>query len=252
MASNPRSVLAAEPKTPARHTIGRRPVLPNGRAVVGGLLVAAAAVGTFAAWSGAGDGPTTTYVVAAADLPVGHALAAGDLTLAALDVPPSLAARAFDSVDPVVGQLTVAPLAAGELVQRSAVVVPEGASAGRQVSFAIDVADALAGTIEEGETVDLLVTYSGDDGPVTEVVAAAARVARLPDAGVGGAGRLVVLLALAPGTDVLAVTSAIRSGDLTLVRSGTEGPLPAGESFQPSAGAGRPTTTTTTTTGTGG
>ncbi len=243
MASNPRSgPLAAEGAVAARHTIGRHAALPNGRAVVGGLLVAAAAIGTFAAWSGAGDAPSTTYVVAATDLPVGHAIDADDLAVAALDVPASLADRAFPAPGAVVGQVTVAPLAAGELVQRSAVVVPEGADTGRQVSFAIDVADALAGTLEEGEAVDVLVTYAGDDGPVTEVVAAAARVAGLPDADVGGAGRLVVLLALAPGTDVLAVTSAIRSGEITLVRSGGDDALSTGDSFVPDVATVVPTT----------
>jgi Flp pilus assembly protein CpaB len=197
--------------------------------VAGGLLVAAAAIGTFAAWSGAGDAPATRYVVAAVDLPVGHVVTAADLELAAVDAPSSLAARAFASAEAVIGQRTVAPLAEGDLVQRSAVVVPEDDEGGRQVSFAIDLADGLAGTLEEGESVDLLATTSGPDGAVTEVVAAGARVARLPVDPDDG-GRLVVLLTLPPDADVLTVTTAIRTADLTLVRSGAQPALTTGTS----------------------
>jgi hypothetical protein len=217
---------------------GRRPALPNGRAVVGGLLVAAAAVGTFAAWSGADDAPSTSYVVADRDLPVGALLEAHDVRLVALDAPSELADRAFASLGEVVGQRTVAPLADGELVQRSAVVVPEGDVEARQVSFAIDAADALAGTLEVGEAVDLLATYGATASEsVTEVVAVGATVAGLPlDDGDPG-GQVVVLLSLPDRTDVLAVTNAIRQGTLTVVRSLGE-PLHPGDRYQPGRGRG--------------
>jgi Flp pilus assembly protein CpaB len=224
---------------PAR-LAGRRPALPNGRAVVGGLLVAAAVVGTFAAWSGVDDEPAGRFVVAARDLPVGETVDPGDVEVVAVDLPGSLAERAFDDVAPVLGQRTVAPLIEGELVQRSAIVVPEDTSGGRQISFAIDVADALAGTLEEGEAVDLLVTYGSGGDSSTEVVAAGATVAALPaDDGDDVGGQTVVLLSLPPGTDVLALTNAIRQGSLTIVRSVGE-PLGVGERFEPDA----PTATT--------
>ena len=233
----PRSTTGSPGVAPAERVMrvaGRRPSLPNGRAVIGGLLVAAGAVGTFAAWSGADDPPSTEYVVAGRDLPVGEVLDEGDLAFAPLDVPASLAGRAFSDTGLVVGQRTVAPLAEGELIQRSAIVVPEDVGDGRQVSFAIDTADALAGTLEEGETVDLLVTYGGSaEGSVTEVVASRATVARLPsdDASSGG-GQIVVLLSISADTDVLALTNAIRQGSLTIVRS-IGSPLPPGERFEP-------------------
>jgi Flp pilus assembly protein CpaB len=219
---------------------GRRPALPNGRAVVGGLLVAVAVVGTFAAWSGVDDEPDGRVVVAARDLPVGETIDPGDIELVAVDLPGRLAARAFDDIAPVLGQRTVAPLTEGELVQRSAIVVPEDSAGGRQISFAIDVADALAGTLEEGETVDLLVTYGSGGDSSTEVVAAGATVAALPaDDGDDVGGQTVVLLGLPEGTDVLALTNAIRQGSLTIVRS-VGAPLGVGERFEPDA----PTPTT--------
>lgn len=240
----PRSVADAPPSenAPPLRLAGRRPALPNGRAVVGGLLVATAVVATFAAWSGVDDEPDGRFVVAARDLPVGETIDAADLEVVAVDLPGALAGRAFDDPAPVLGQRTVAPLVEGELIQRSSIVVPEDASGGRQISFAIDVADALAGTLEVGEAVDLLVTYGSGGDSTTEVVASGATVAALPgddDDDVGG--QTVVLLSLPEGTDVLAVTNAIRQGSLTIVRSVGE-PLGTGERFEPDA----PSTPTTT------
>jgi Flp pilus assembly protein CpaB len=188
--------------------------------VLGGLLVATAAIGTFAAWSGAGSAPSTSYVVAARDLPVGRVVTADDLDLVALDAPTSMAQQAFADAELVVGQRTVAPLRTGELVQRSAVVVPEGAAGGRQVSFAIDAADALAGTLEEGEVVDLLATFGASASTsATEVVASGAVVARITEGEGASSGELVVLVTLPRTADVLAVTDAIRQGALTIVRA---------------------------------
>ena len=211
------------PRVPGHHearTAGRRPSLPNGRAVLGGLLVAAAAIGTFAAWSGADAAPSTSYVVASRDLPVGRVVTAEDLELVALEAPASMAQQAFADTELVVGQRTVAPLQTGELVQRSAVVVPEGAGGGRQVSFAIEAADALAGTLEEGEVVDLLATFGASASTsATEVVAEGAVVARLTEGEGASSGELVVLVTLPRSADLLAVTDAIRQGALTIVRS---------------------------------
>jgi Flp pilus assembly protein CpaB len=219
--ATPNGAASAGATAPQRRTTGRRSALPNGRAVVGGLLVAAAAVGTYAAWSAADDGPSTAYAVAARDLAVGEVLEAGDVELVAMDVPASVAAAAFDEerAGLLVGQVAVAPLAAGELVQRSAVVVPEGdAAAARQLSFPIDVSAALAGTLEEGERVDVVVTTGGEvDDAASEVVARQATVARV--VGDSDDGRLVVLLSVSDDTDLLSLVTAARRGDLTLVRT---------------------------------
>lgn len=203
-----------------RRTTGRRGALPNGRAVVGGLLVAAAAVGTYAAWTAADDPPSTRYAVAARDVAVGEVLEAGDIDLVAFDAPPGIAGAGFDEGDAglLIGQVTVAPIAAGDLLQRSAVVVPEDAERARQLSFPIDVADALAGTIERGERVDVLVTYGGDDA-VTEIVVRGAVVAEIRGDGDDAGGQVVVLLSIPDDADLLALATAVRRGELTLVRT---------------------------------
>lgn len=203
-----------------RRSTGRRAALPNGRAVVGGLLVAAAAVGTYAAWASADDPPATRFAIATRDVAVGEVLDASDLELVAMDAHPTVARAAFEGDDAglLVGQVAVAPLRRGDLVQRSAVVVPEAADGARQLSFPIDVSAALAGTLEIGERVDVLVTEGGDVGEATTtVVAEGATVARI--LGDDDGGRLVVLLSVPDGTDLLALTTAARVGDLTLVRT---------------------------------
>ncbi len=207
----------ANGSAPRRRT-GPRRALPNGRAVVGGLLVAAAAVGTYAAWSSAADEPSTRFAVTTRDVAIGEVLEPADIELVRMEAPASVAAAAFqgDDADLLVGQVTVAPLADGDLVQRSAVVVPEDAVAARQLSFPIDVSAALAGTLEVGERVDVLATTVGDDAGTT-VVATDATVARV--LGDDDGGRLVVLLSVTDDTDLLALTTAARVGDLTLVRT---------------------------------
>lgn len=207
--------------TATRRTTGRRRALPNGRAVVGGLLVAAAAVGTYAAWSAADDPPSTRYAVAARDLAVGQAIDAADIELVAFDAPARIAANAFAEADAqlVIGQITVSPITAGDLLQRSAMVVPEGADRSRQLSFPIDVADALAGTIERGERIDVLVTYGAAGDAVTEVVVEGAVIAEIRGTGSDARGQFIVLLSIPDDADLLALTTAVRRGDLTLVRT---------------------------------
>src|SRR5438132_1082243 len=59
----------------------RRRALPSGRAVAGGLLVALALIGIYAAYTGATAPPRRSYVVAAHDIAVGSRLEPKDLTV---------------------------------------------------------------------------------------------------------------------------------------------------------------------------
>src|SRR5205085_11204950 len=62
-----------------RRVVARRPALPGGRAVVGGFLVALAAVGGFAGWTRATADTRVRYLAASRDLPVGRRIGPGDL-----------------------------------------------------------------------------------------------------------------------------------------------------------------------------
>src|SRR5215210_6359354 len=100
---------------PPARAVRRRRGLPGSRAVVGGLLVAASAVGLFAAASSSDAGPGHSYVVAR------------------LDLAPALTSRVFDRADALVGATLLAPLGAGELVQTSAVVARRGDAVSREL-----------------------------------------------------------------------------------------------------------------------
>ena len=196
--------------------------LPGGRAVVGGFLIAASAVGTFAASTAATSGPRRSYVVVTTDVGTGERLHAGDLALVALELPPDLHRLAF--ADPAVldGATALAPLAAGQLVQTSDVAKPAGGPERAQISLPLDPGSALGGDpglLGPGERVAVIVTYTQAGAPETTTVSSDAEVVRVLGAGERtGAGGLTVVLAVPPG-DLEPVAQAAAAGVVTLART---------------------------------
>lgn len=224
-------------QVPAGRSVIRRRGLPNGRAVVGGFLVALAALGTFAAYTRSTAGPSTAYVVAARDLPAGRVLTANDLQIVPLELPDAVRARAFDDPGVLLGAITVAPLQADELVQASAVAAADGA-ARRAVSFSVETSRAVAGSVQPGELIDVLVTFGGDQG-YTDVVLLGAPVLGTglgADGGeVGGGGGAVTFTVEVPDLQAeLALTHAAAAGTLTVARStGLDPPVEVPGPFVP-------------------
>lgn len=188
--------------------------------MVGGFLVAVAAVGTFAVATRSQDDRLVPYVVARGDLAVGERVDADDLTVARADVPPFLSERAFRSAGEVVGAVVVAPVARGELVQRSA-VLREGMP-GRQVSFPVEGARAVDGSLQPGEAVDVLVTYGTGASATTAVVARDARVVRLrrPEGTLSDGRSLVITVQVQSDDEAAALAHASGAGTVTVVRVG--------------------------------
>src|SRR6516164_3883200 len=119
--------------------IVRRRSLPGSRAVIGGFLIAAAAVITFGAYTGATRPSRQMYVVAALPLAPGARITAPDLRLVALDLPdPAVRRQVFGSVDELVGASVLAPIAPGSLVEADEVVGRGGAPGTREISVSID------------------------------------------------------------------------------------------------------------------
>lgn len=209
--------------TGTRRTVRGRRAVPGGRAVVGGLLVAVAAVGTFAAYGNATAGPSTAYAIAAADLPAGARIGPGDVDLRPMDLPGPVAARAFTSAGAVVGAITLAPVAAGELVQAGALIPPGGAPApAAELSFAVPVDRAVNGALRPGERVDVLATY-GTGGAAHTMVVVRGALLLADDEGEEaiGASTRVLTIALEDPDDVVRVTHAVRAGEVTVVRATT-------------------------------
>jgi Flp pilus assembly protein CpaB len=209
------------------HSVRPRRGLPGSRAVVGALLVAAAAVGLFAAASSSRDGPSHSYVVARHELPAGTRVQRSDLELATMDLAPSLRSRAFDSPEPLVGATLVAPLGAGELVQASAVVARKGDTASRELSFTLERGQVSAG-MKQGERADLLATYGTGVEAYTLVVVRQAQLVAIerPRTAAGDNGPATVTVAVDDPADAMALAHAVQLGKITLVRATGAPPLP--------------------------
>jgi Flp pilus assembly protein CpaB len=208
---------------------GSRRALPTGRALVGGLLVTLAAVVVFATYAGAQDTPTSTVVVATRALDPGARLSPADVELRTVDLGGELLGRSFGSIDDLVGAVTLAPLAAGDLVQASAVRTVGAGSVDPddpQFSFAVERDRALNGELRPGEIVDLLATFGTGTSASTKVLASSARVLAVEQAGsgtLGSSGRLVLTVALDDDDTVLDVAHASQVAAITVVRASGDG-----------------------------
>jgi Flp pilus assembly protein CpaB len=235
---NEAATVAMHDGTGAR-PLARRRRLPSGRAVVGGLLVALAALAAFVAAKGNDRGPTHSYVVAAHDLVAGTRLDAADVRTVAMDLPDGVAGRAFTDLAAVTGRVTVSSLADGELIQVSTVVAGDAADPRYQLSVPVERSRALDGLVSAGELVDVMATYgTGGDGE-TLVVVRGAEVLRV-DQGQRGAltsgNDLIILLAVRTADDALAVTHAAQAGKVTLVRSTAVPSVDGPTSYRPPTG----------------
>jgi hypothetical protein len=202
-----------------RH-ISRRRSLGGSRALVGGLLVAAAAVGLYSAYTHTEGGPADPYVVARHAMAAGARLTEADLTTAPMDLPPSVGERAFRDPRALAGATLITPVATGELIQASAVVAKPSAPTARELTFSIE-RDALPPTLEHGERIDVLATMGTGEGASTSMVADDLLLVGL-DAASGRLGErssVSLTVALDDPADALALAHALSLGRLTVVRA---------------------------------
>lgn len=245
---NRRAPTAVASTSPGRAGTARRTAtaLPGGRAVVGALLVSLAAVGVLAAYVSASAGPQGTFVVARRPIDVGQRIDPEDLRVERIDLPPSVAAQAFDDLEGLTGSVAVAPITEGQLVARSAVRVGAHSGSGpddgagtptaREFSFAVERERALDGQLARGEQVDLLATFGNGDRATTIVAARAVPIIRLSDQGkgsIGAGGKLVLTIALDDIDTVTRLAHATQVAAITVVRStGAAAPAGALEAYQ--------------------
>jgi Flp pilus assembly protein CpaB len=194
--------------------------LPGPKAVIGGFLVAIAALGTYATASGAIGANSRQVVVAAADLQPGHNIEPEDLRLIELDVPASLGRNVASSVAQLDNTTLVGPVAAGEVIQAGNVVARSSSGAGPEIAVALPPADALGGKLKSGETVDVLSTHESD-GALADTAVRDALVVGVDDAssGLGAGGDIVVTLAVRDRAQASAIAAAAGNDAISLVRT---------------------------------
>ncbi|MFN0092782.1 MAG: hypothetical protein ACKVWR_21315, partial [Acidimicrobiales bacterium] len=156
--------------------IGPRKGLPGGRAALGGLLVAVAAVGAFVAASPPEGDRGEPYLAVAVPVAAGSPVPAEALITVRAQLAPEQAAQLIPAAAAaeLTGALALAPLAPGDLVQRSAVrVAAEGGSepALRSLSLSLPPTRADGGALKPGDRVDVLVTVGAGGDARTQVVA---------------------------------------------------------------------------------
>lgn len=198
--------------------IDRRRSLPGGRAVVGGLLMAVAALGVFVAYSRASARPTAPVVVASTRLLAGETITAEDVHLVEADLPTEVATGTFGAAEDVIGRIALGPIAEGEILQAGLVTDDVSGGARHEVALTLPRAQVAVGRLKQGEQVDLFVTA----GNATELVVRSAEVVQLGSAGDGSitSDREVELVVAVPSGDaVTALVHALRTGDVTVVRS---------------------------------
>lgn len=215
--------------------VERRVGLPSGRAVVGGLLMALAAVGTFLAYTAASADDSIEVLVASRALRAGHVVTADDVELVAVEVPGTVRGL-FGTTEAAVGRQIVGPVDAGEFLLASATTVPTEGSDTLEVSVSLPASRTVAG-LRPGERVDVFSTWSSDR---TELIAVDARVLEVRGGAttvLGGGEPVLVRLALHDFSQVEALVHAQAAGDLTMIGAtiggGTED---LGREYRPGAG----------------
>lgn len=196
--------------------------LPNGRAVVGALLVTISAVGAFAAATRGQGGPSTSYVVATRPVEAGRPISIDDVAVEPMELSPTVRANALRSPHVVEGATAIHDLEAGDLLSVHDLVpgpVIDGEPVGAVHELALPVArDRMVAETSAGDRVTVLATLRLDEEPVTVVAVEDALVLGwIVDGGVSGSG--VLTLALDDAPTVAALAHLVFRGDITVVRT---------------------------------
>jgi Flp pilus assembly protein CpaB len=211
--------------------LGRRPKLPNGRAVFGGFLVAAAAAIVFVAALGGHAKHPGEFAVAERPLAAGTVIAPGDTALAPVQLPSGSAGTAYSAPSALTGRSLLSPVLPGELIESSMLAPAGGVPALRPVSVDADPV-SVAGLVP-GDTVDVLAVAAdgsatssggspeGASGSVAVVVRGASLISvdRSGGASLGSTASTLVTLGVGDLSEVEAVVGASHTGLIALVKA---------------------------------
>lgn len=205
----------------AGHTITPRRGLPNGRALVGALLVTIGALGAFALATGGADGPATSYLVATRNLEAGAAITLDDVRFEPMELSPELAATTLNSTDGLEGAVLLTDLRVGELLDLADVIAaaeagPDGLGDVHEITFGVPL-DRTPADLAPGDRVTVLATHDGvtrlavEDAPVLAIDTQAERI--------GSSGRGILTLAIDDPIVVMEIAHLTQVAEITIVRS---------------------------------
>lgn len=189
--------------------------------MVGGLLVALAALLAWWAATSASRPATTRYVAATRAINPGELITADQLTTVVAEIPASVRGGLFVDPDQVVGRVALGPIGADSLVTSEAIGPAEPPTEGRELTFPVSPGWALDGTLRPGEQIDVFATYG--DGPTSQTlrVLAGVTVRRATEAngsGLGGVSGATLTVAVPASVEIESVVNATRAAEITIVR----------------------------------
>ncbi|MCC5954198.1 MAG: hypothetical protein JJU45_19075 [Acidimicrobiia bacterium] len=218
------SVGAGGTSGPQPKRFGRSSPLWSGRAAVGALLVAAAAVGTYAA---ARPGPPPVppdVLVASEHVPAGTPLAEASLVASPVALPDDVLQRVLQPDADLAGLVTAVPLHAGDPLFVATVTDADRSPLHDRVELAIRLPaqDALHGRVRAGEVLAVVGAEASSPDSTLVVLSGDALVvsADVSDSTTLGATDTVDLVMALPPHDLLGVVAAHRSGGVHVVRAG--------------------------------
>lgn len=189
--------------------------------MVGGLLVAVGALGTWAAITSAGRSDESRYVVTDRLIAPGERIQPGDLHTVAMELPEEVRSGAFTDPDAVVESVALGPIAAGELVQSGSVSLSDAAEAAAELSFSVETDWAVAGTLRVGDVIDVFATDDRAATAITTLVlddVVIRRVSQPGDDGLGVDRNQTITVGVASPETVLDAVTATRTATVTVVR----------------------------------
>jgi SAF domain len=213
---------------------GAHSTLPSGRAVVGGLLIALAVFGTFVAYRGVTNANTQHYVVARQRIEAGAVIVPDDLAVVVGNLPTTVAKQTFADLANVTNQRAKSTIEAGDIIHPDALTSSKDTRDVWEIAVPVVPGGDLAGGLQVGETVEVVLTNKNPPNESTVIVPDAVVVATTRADSVLGGGGTLVTLDVHSEVEAIAVAGAGARGTVGLVRP------PA-----PTTGADAVTTTTT-------
>ncbi len=215
-------------RTTVRRRIAGVPgALPNVRSIIGALLCVSAALLAWYATTGRADEPMRPLVVATRDISAGMLVTVDDLRVDEVVITPELRVRTFAAPDEVIGRVALGPIASGDPILRSGTDDNDARVPKRQFSLSLPVAAAVGGSLQSGDTVDILATRELDGADATMTLARGILVSRVtgndPNV-VSPTGDRLITFAVPADLNVETIINASATGKVHLVRTtGTTG-----------------------------